>query len=163
MMSDRRCAGLVAAAALALVVGACGDDAAVGQSTVTVGDVWSRTSAATQTAGVVYFEVVAGESDDALIGASVSSEIAASAEIHETVPVDSTTMSMGGTTMGGGMVMRPVAAVPVGAGETVSFEPGGYHVMLMGLTAPLMPGQTFEVTLVFEHAGEVVVTATVRD
>jgi hypothetical protein len=161
MMSDKRSAGLAAAAALTLVVGACGDDAA--QSTVTVGDVWSRTSAATQTAGVVYFEVTAGESGDALIGASVSSEIAASAEIHETVPVDSTTMSMGGTTAGGGMMMRPVAAVPIGAGETVSFEPGGYHVMLMGLTAPLMPGQTFEVTLVFEHAGEVVVTAEVRD
>ena len=162
-MRDMRRAGFAAAAALTLVFGACGDDAAANQSTVTVSGVWARTSAATQTAGVVYFAVTGGDSGDALIGASVPSEIAVSAEIHETVLVESTTMSMGGTTMGGGMTMRPVAAVHIGAGETVSFEPGGYHVMLMGLTAPLVAGQTFEVTLVFEHAGAVVVTAEVRD
>jgi copper(I)-binding protein len=172
-MREFRIAVLAATAALVLAVAACGDDDAE-HGTVTVSDVWSRASAATQAAGVVYFDITAGESGDALVGAAVSSEIAASAELHETVAVDSTTTSMshdmGGSTMaghdmgdmGGAMAMQPVSSVHVGAGETVSFEPGGYHVMLMGLTAPLIPGQTFEVTLTFEHAGEVVVVAEVR-
>jgi copper(I)-binding protein len=171
-MREKRFALLATAAALALVAGACGDDDAVSSGGIAVSDVWSRASAATQAAGVVYFTVTAGASGDALIGASVSPEIAASALLHETVTVDATTTTMshdmGGSTieghdMGGGMTMQGVASVHLGAGETVTFEPGGYHLMLMGLTAPLVPGDTFHVTLVFEHAGEVVVTAEVRE
>ncbi len=75
---------------------------------------------------------------------------------------------MGGTTMaghdmGGAMTMHPVDAVHVPAGGTVSFQPGGYHVMLMGLVSPLQMSETFELTLVFEHAGAVVVTVEVRE
>ena len=164
-MRDKRFRVLAAAAVLVLVAVACGDDDG-GGGTVTVSDVWSRASVATQAAGVVYFDITAGDSGDALLGASVSSDIAGSATIHETVAVDSSSTTMAGHDMGdmgGGMMMQPVASVHIGAGETVSFEPGGYHVMLMGLTAPLIPGQTFDVTLVFEQAGEIVVTAEVRE
>jgi copper(I)-binding protein len=160
---------LLTAALVTLVIAACGDDTG-GELQVT--DVWSRASATSQLTGVVYFDVTGGESGDALIAARVSTEVAGSTEIHETVAVDtSTTMAghdMGGSTMaghdmGGAMTMHPVSAVHVGAGETVSFEPGGYHVMLMGLVRPLQVGETFEVTLVFEHAGEITVTAEVRE
>ena len=48
------------------------------------------------------------------------------------------------------------------AGGTVSFAPGGYHVMLMNLVAPLEVGQSVPVTLTFATAGEITVNAEVR-
>lgn len=66
----------------------------------------------------------------------------------------------GGTGM---MEMRPVDRIEVPAGETVALEPGGYHIMLLELAAPLEAGTTLEVTLTFEESGEHAVTADVRD
>jgi hypothetical protein len=45
----------------------------------------------------------------------------------------------------------------------VALEPGGYHIMLLELAAPLEVGSTIDVTLTFEHAGQKVVSAEVRD
>ena len=64
---------------------------------------------------------------------------------------------------GGVMRMRPLEAVDVPAHGEAVLAPGGVHVMLVGLEAPLRQGQSFALTLDFEHAGEVVVTATVED
>ncbi len=150
---------LLSAASLLLLMGACGDDSG---GELRVSDVWSRASATSQLTGVVYFDITAGDSGDALLEVRVSTDIAGSAEMHETVTVDTAT-TMAGHDMGGAMTMQPVSAVHVDGGGTVSFEPGGYHVMLMGLVSPLEVGQTFEVTLVLEHAGEIVVTAEVRE
>ena len=41
------------------------------------------------------------------------------------------------------------------AGKTVRLEPGGMHVMFIGLKAPLKSGSKVPVTLKFEQAGEV--------
>ncbi len=49
------------------------------------------------------------------------------------------------------------------AGEEVSLEPGGYHVMLLELKQPIAEGDTIEVTLMFENAGEVQVEAEARE
>lgn len=65
--------------------------------------------------------------------------------------------------MGGEMEMREVESIELPAGEMVALKPGGYHVMLIDLVAPLEAGQTFELTLSFEVAGERTVTVTVRD
>jgi copper(I)-binding protein len=66
--------------------------------------------------------------------------------------------------MGGGqMSMQPVSQIDISAGKTVKLEPGGYHIMLMDLKAPLTKGQTFPITLTFSKAGEKTVTATVSD
>lgn len=59
--------------------------------------------------------------------------------------------------------MLHLDAVEIPAGATVVFEPRGLHVMLMGLTAPLVAGDTFEATLVFEQAGEVAVVFNVEE
>jgi copper(I)-binding protein len=58
--------------------------------------------------------------------------------------------------------MAPVEAVEVGPGETVALEPGGTHVMFMGLTAPFEAGERIAATLVFEKAGEVAVVFNVE-
>lgn len=40
------------------------------------------------------------------------------------------------------------------AGESVSLQPGSYHLMFMGLESPLVDGDRQRVTLIFENAGE---------
>lgn len=60
------------------------------------------------------------------------------------------------------MRMRPVQDIPVGAGETVQLRPGGFHIMLIGLNAPLQQGTRVPLTLRFERAGEVQVELAVE-
>jgi copper(I)-binding protein len=61
------------------------------------------------------------------------------------------------------MSMNHVMSIDVPANGEVALEPGGFHVMLMNLTEPLVVGAEFDVTLTFESAGDMVVTAEVRD
>jgi hypothetical protein len=53
------------------------------------------------------------------------------------------------------MRMREVKGVDVPAKKSVELKPGGYHLMLIELKAPLKPGDKVPVTLRFEKAGEV--------
>ena len=54
---------------------------------------------------------------------------------------------------GGVMRMRPVAGgLVVAPGQTVKLEPGGYHVMLIGLKRPLKAGEPITATLTFQNA-----------
>jgi hypothetical protein len=86
---------------------------------------------------------------DALL--RVTSPAATSVELHETM-TDSSGMTG----------MHPVERLEVAAGATVKLEPGGYHLMLMGLGDAVKVGDTIELDLVFEHAGTVAVQAQVR-
>jgi copper(I)-binding protein len=165
----------------ALLLASCGDDDVSTDSTnsevpavdvtsngsdselvIDISAVWARTSPAMTSLGAVYMNIDSSI-DDELLSASVDVSIAGSAEVHETMtaPMHSDSMPMNG--MSGEMSMREVSAVMIPAGETVQFMPGGYHIMLIGLVTPLELGQTFEVTLTFANAGQVVVIAEVRD
>ncbi len=143
-------------------------DSAAATDAITIAGAWARNSPAMATAGAAYFDVTSS-ADDALLGASVDASIAGTVEIHETVMSDMGDMSsdttmgdmatdttmgdMTGDTMAPTMEMRPVESIALPAGETVSLKPGGYHVMLLDLAAPLEIGQTFTLTLTFETAG----------
>jgi periplasmic copper chaperone A len=181
--------GLAAAALL----GACGDDDDVtgGDPTeaadLEVSGAWARTSPAVATAGAAYLEIVNGSDlDDVLTAASVDESVAAEVELHETSEATDQGMGddaadaegmgddpAGGEGMGGDdaddpmgspmMRMQPVDEIPVPAGATVVLEPGGLHIMMLDLAAPLEVGSTIELVLTFEQAGDVVVTAEVRD
>ena len=153
---------------------------------ITITDAWARKSPMNTTAGAAYMNLTAA-SDDALVGASVDPSIAGTVEIHETVIADddsssmessddmttttamssddmTTTTAMGDDDEGmGTMTMQPVDSIELPAGETVSLEPGGYHVMLLDLAAPLEVGDTFELTLSFEHAPDQTITVEVRE
>jgi hypothetical protein len=187
--TPRRLIAATAVVALSIgTVAACGSDDKDESSDTTqaapaaelqVSNAWARTSASMATAGAVYLEITnAGDADDSLVGVSVDAAVAAKAELHETVEAEApmgsdttmgseTTMAGGEgteTTMAGGMMeMRPVDMIAVPAGDTVTLEPGGYHIMLLELAAPLEVGTTIDVTLTFENAGDQVVTAEVRD
>ena len=55
----------------------------------------------------------------------------------------------------GVMKMRPVEdGIDIPAGKTIHLAPSGYHVMLIGLNAPLTADSMFEITLLFQNAGE---------
>jgi copper(I)-binding protein len=60
------------------------------------------------------------------------------------------------------MRMRPVAAIDLPAGQEVTLQPSGLHLMLIGLVAPLRQGGKVPVTLIFERAGEVTVELVVE-
>ena len=90
-----------------------------------------------------------GVSDDRLIAAK--SAIAQRVEIH----------SMGLDQ--GVMRMRAVVdGLVIAAGNSVTLAPGGLHIMLMGLTTDLAPDTQHEITLVFEKAGDIKLTATAK-
>lgn len=149
---------------------------------VEVSDVWARPveDLTAKDTSAIYMVITGGDEDDALVKASVPADVAGTVEIHETVAADdattttmmagdmeSTTTMMGGDMgddMGGGMMtMQPVESVPVPAGATVELKPGGYHIMLLQVKKVLAVGDTIDVTLTFEKAGEVTTTAEVRE
>jgi copper(I)-binding protein len=71
--------------------------------------------------------------------------------------------SMEGDDHGGmEMSMREIDSLPLPAGQAVALEPGGYHIMLIDLTAPLEEGDSFELTLEFESGISVTVTVPIR-
>jgi copper(I)-binding protein len=60
------------------------------------------------------------------------------------------------------MQMRPVESLECPPGLT-KIEPGGLHVMLLGLTHPLAAGTAFPLTLRFRDAGSLTVQVVVAD
>jgi copper(I)-binding protein len=135
--------------ALALCAGI--GHAALAQSSapVEITHAWARATAATAKTGGAYLTIAnKGASDDRLV--AVAGTVAAKAELHVT--------SMDN----GVMKMRPLPAVDIKAGGQAELKPGGMHIMLVGLAAPLKEGQTFPLTLTFEKAGKVEVTVTVE-
>jgi len=56
---------------------------------------------------------------------------------------------------GSRMKMRPVEAVEITPGEPSVLQPGDLHIMLVGLTEPLVEGNSFPLTLNFERAGSI--------
>jgi copper(I)-binding protein len=115
---------------------------------VTVHEAWARASPGAATTGAAYVTLVGADQPDGLVGASTP--IAGTAEVHET------------TNDNGVMKMRPVAVVPIPPHQTVTFSPGGYHIMLMGLKHKLVAGESFPLTLTFTHAASLTVDVQVR-
>ena len=144
--------------ALILVMAACsGDD-----DGVTVDGVWSRAGAATQETAAVYMDLSSADGD-ALIGVAIDSSIAGMVGIHQTVMMSDDMSDDSTADMGGAMTMDQVEQIAIPAGDSVALEPGGYHIMMMNLAGPLAVGETFDLTLQFETAGDVVVRVEIRE
>ena len=60
------------------------------------------------------------------------------------------------------MRMRQVEAIEVAPGTPTVLEPGGLHIMLIGLTGPLVEGESFPLTLDFETAEDITVDVTIQ-
>ncbi|WP_293779962.1 copper chaperone PCu(A)C [uncultured Oxalicibacterium sp.] len=112
---------------------------------------YARATVPGQTSGGAYLTLEnKGKHADALL--SAQSSTAQSVELH--------TMKMEGDVMR----MREVNRIDLAAGEKVSMAPSkGYHIMLMGLKAPLKAGDKVPLTLQFEKAGKQETLLEVRD
>lgn len=101
--------------------------------------------------GAVYMHLMnEGEADDRLI--SVETDVAETAELHETTIDENEVMQM-----------KPIHAVELPAGGSATLAPGGMHIMLMGLKQGLATGDTFELTLNFEQSGSQTIQVEVRE
>jgi hypothetical protein len=98
--------------------------------------------------GAVYLSISnRGPAPDRLLAAE--SPIAAKIEFHKS------------TRVAGVMQMRAVSFVDCPAGATVKIEPGGLHIMLLGLKEPLVAGSSFPLTLVFRGAGRIALQVSI--
>jgi copper(I)-binding protein len=103
---------------------------------------WARASIGNAPNSAVYMTLeTMGEEPDRLVGGATP--VAEKAQLHNHL-------------MEGGIAkMRPVDAVEIAPGAPTVLEPGGLHLMLIGLKQKLEEGATMPLTLVFETAGEV--------
>jgi hypothetical protein len=118
-------------------------------SDVMVSGAFARASAvSTAKAATVYLTVMNhGREPDRLIG--IRTDAARSAGLHESAGENAVSS------------MRDVEALDLPPGATKELQPGGLHIMLTGLAAPLKAGATLKLTLIFEKAGEVAVDVPV--
>lgn len=134
----------VAAAALSLAsLNAHAMDHKVGDLTVT--GAWTRATPPKAKAGGGFVAVTNnGSESDRLV--AVTSDAAGKVELHEMSVVD------------GIMKMREMKdGIEIPAGETVTLQPGGLHIMFMGLKDGFEEGTTVPVVLTFEKAGDLAV------
>jgi copper(I)-binding protein len=142
--------GLAVALALATcaVEPARADDITVGNLKLTAA--WARATPKGAAVGGGYLTIInTGNVSDRLVGGR--SDVSNSFEIHE--------MSMDK----GVMKMREITSgIEIKPGQTVRFEPSGYHIMFVGLKQPLKEGDHIKATLQFEKAGSASVDFTVE-
>lgn len=90
-----------------------------------------------------------GTAPDRLV--AVETDVAEAAELHQT------------RLEGDVARMEPVAGgIPLTMGERLVMQPGGFHIMLIGLKRPLQPGDRFTLTLRFEQSPPLNVEVEVR-
>lgn len=139
-------ATVVALVALAIAVGACGssDDG----DGLALNDVWTRPTAPGAESTAFYVTIDNNsEVDDQVVG--VDSPRCAMTELHRSSMND------------GVMSMSPAEPdeLAVAASEQLLLEPGGLHVMCMGLIEPVAEGDRIELTVQFERAGSITTEA----
>ena len=114
---------------------------------ISVADAWARPTIPTRP-GAGYLTLTnTGDAPVVLVGAEA--EGAATVEMHTTAEEN------------GVVKMLRLESLVIAPGEEVVFEPGGSHLMFMGLAEPLAEGDTFPATLLFEDAAPVEVTFAV--
>ncbi|MGI9393609.1 MAG: copper chaperone PCu(A)C [Boseongicola sp.] len=126
--------------ALVAVLGLIATSAAAEPPKISDPVMFKAFSAARVAGGYMTIDNTAGTADQ-LIGARIEGRMVM---IHQSREVD------------GVMTMAHVEAVEIAAGDTIAFEPGGFHIMIMGLAPDeFVVGDTVTMTLVFEETGEI--------
>jgi hypothetical protein len=134
-IAPRQCAAAETAAGSAPAALRIGDLAIEGA--------WARATPSGATVAAGYLKITnAGTDADVLLGGAT--QAAERLEVHEMTMAD------------GIMRMRPLGeGLPLEPGKTVELAPGGVHLMLLGLKAPLKEGERLRATLTFKRAGPI--------
>ncbi len=167
-MTKSQSGAILAAVALLamLLITACAPPASAPATGIQASGVWARAanagemkSDASSDSGMAMgggmnsavYMVLANDSatPDRLL--SAAADVAGAVEIHESI-MDGDVMRM----------QQLPDGIEIPANGQVELKPAGLHVMLIGLTKDLNPGETFPVTLQFEQAGAITVEAEVR-
>jgi copper(I)-binding protein len=114
--------------------------AVAAKANVDVGEAWTRATPGNATTAAIYVKIASNKDADRLV--SVEAAAAQTAEIHDEA------------TQNGVVKMAAIPALDIPAGSTVNLAPGGRHVMLTGLKAPLKEGESFVMTFTFDKAGK---------
>jgi copper(I)-binding protein len=140
--------GAILAAGLLAAQPARAEDVKAGD--LVISQAWSRATPGGAKIGGGYLTIEnKGPAPDRLVGGS--SDAAGKVEVHEMA------------TNNGVMTMRPLdKGLTIDPGKTVKLSPGGLHLMLMDLKAPLKQGDKLLITLEFEKAGKVQVSLDVQ-
>ncbi|MDO5640292.1 MAG: copper chaperone PCu(A)C [Neisseria sp.] len=130
-----------------LLAGVCHTAAAAG---IDIDNAWARTTVEGMSMGGVFMQIEnENKTDDILLGGSAP--VAAKVEIHNHINDN------------GVMRMREVeGGLPLPKNRKIELKPGSYHIMLMGLKAPLTEGQKFPLTLNFKNAKPKTITVEVK-
>jgi len=127
-----------------LLLAACGQN---GEPDIQLGNAWARPTRG-DAPGAVYVAINnKGAADDRLTGAFT--DHAAMAMVHQSELVD------------GVATMRMAGEINIPAGSRIEMVPGGTHIMLEGLRAPLKTGDSFDLVLKFRKSGDRNVTVDV--
>ncbi|MFJ6042315.1 copper chaperone PCu(A)C [Brachybacterium paraconglomeratum] len=130
--------------------GAASDGGGTSAEGLTLVDPWVKAAEEGMTSA---FGTLTNATGRALQLISASTPSAGMVELHETM----------GDGSGGMSMQEKEGGFPIPDGGELVLEPGGDHLMLMDLSAPLRPGDEVELTLQCEDGTELVVTATVKD
>lgn len=143
----------VALTGLSLAITSCdnpsADVAICASDTVTVSDAWTPPARSGQPVSAAYLTICNGsQTDDALVAVEYSGVTAV--EIHLSEMND------------GVMSMMKVPSLALPTGGVVSFQPGGKHLMLIGITRSIDETAPPEMRLIFEKADPVTVVFSVH-
>ena len=110
-----------------------------------VKDAWVRLAAVPGRPAAGYFTLKGSDQDDRLL--SIDSAAVDKIELHQV------------RTSGGVMTMRQMADLPLPAGATVEFAPGGNHAMMFGVDGRITPGTGIPMLFTFKSGAKVEVEA----
>lgn len=137
---------LTGAFTLAVLAAAQAHDFKAGD--ISIDHPWARVTAEGQANGAAYMTLDNKGEADRLLGAE--SIAADRVELHNHINDN------------GVMRMRQVEAIDLPADEAIALAPGGLHLMMLDLAAPLVEGEKFPLILTFEKAGKVEVEVQVE-
>jgi periplasmic copper chaperone A len=140
---------------------ACGSDPEV-QAVLGISEAWARPTPAGATNGVIYLAFTT-DVDDAIVDVSVSSGVAREATLHETQGDGGEGGSHHEDGGEGELTMVEIEDIELEAGKPFVFEPGGNHIMLEGLAAPLARGDEFALEIELASGRTVSTTVIVSD
>jgi periplasmic copper chaperone A len=151
-----------------VTLGACGSESAARNDvdTLTIMDARTRPTSPGVDVAAVYLDVTS-PNDDTITAVSTPTDVAAKVTMHQAMTADGDGMGampgMDHSTEGDMAAMDALTSVSLSPDTTVSFEPGGMHLIVENLTYPLEDGDTFEITLTFAVAGQRTVTVDVTN
>jgi len=122
---------------------------AISQETMVINDAWAREVPPGSSVSAAYMTIHNKGNDDQLI--AISSDVSENAELHTSKVDDS-----------GVATMEMIHVLDIPSGKTVEFNPGGMHIMLIGLKESLVGKESINLKLEFSGAGDIQIEVPVK-